>query len=146
MSCQNFLHEIVVISFVIAICTLLGCGETKDTSSLALSETVIDGDTASFSGRVVDENGNPVAGLALVIQPLEVDDNTGGWMYGPTLEAETDDAGHFSITNIRPGQFQFMLARDYRNSLLFETEYQLRFCQNRDFCLSSGRPVPSCFY
>ncbi len=145
MSCQNFLHEIVLISFVIAICTLLGCGETEDTSSLALSETVIDGDTASFSGRVVDENGNLVAGLALVIQPLEVDDNTGGWMYGPTLEAETDDAGHFSITNIRPGQFQFMLARDYRNSLLFETEYQLLSVKIGTFAYHPGDRFPPAF-
>lgn len=125
MSRQNSLREIVVISFVIAICTLLGCGETEDTSSAMLSETAMGGDTTRFSGRVVDEAGNPVAGLALVIQSLEVDDNTGTRMYGLTLKAETDDAGHFSITNIRPGQFQFMLARDYRNSLLFETEYQL---------------------
>ncbi len=125
MSRQNFLHEMVVIFSVIAICTLLGCGETEDTSSAMLSETVMGGDTTSFSGRVVDEDGNPVAGLALIIQLREVDDNTGARTYGPNLEAKTDDAGHFSITNIRPGQFQFMLARDYGNSLLFETEYQL---------------------
>lgn len=125
MSRQNFLHEIVLISFVITICTLLGCGETEDTSSTALSETVIGGDTASFSGRVVDEAGNPVAGLALVIQSREVDDNTGAQTYGPNLEAKTDDAGHFSITNLDPGEFQFMLAPDYQNKLRFETEYQL---------------------
>ena len=125
MSRQNFLHEIVVIFSVIAICTLLGCGETEDTSSASLSETVIGGDTASFSGRVVDEDGNPVAGLALIVQPREVDDNTGARTYGPNLEAKTDDAGHFSITNLDPGEFQFMLAPDYQNKLRFETEYQL---------------------
>ena len=125
MSCQNFLHEIMVISFVIAICTLLGCGETEDTSSLALSETVIDGDTASFSGRVVDENGNPVAGLALVIQSRETNNETGVQSYGPDLEAETDHAGHFSITDIPPGEFQFMLVPEYQKGLFPETEYQL---------------------
>ena len=125
MSCRNFLHEIVLVSFVIAIWTLLGCGETEDTSSLALSETVIDGDTASFSGRVVDEDGNPVAGLALIFQPREIDNNTGLWTYAVAMEVETDDAGHFSITDIGPEEFQFMLAPDYKNKLSFETEYKL---------------------
>lgn len=125
MSRQNFLREIVVIFFVIAIFALLGCSETEDTSSVLSSETVIGGDTASFSGRVVDGDGNPVAGLALIIQPREVDDNTGTWTYGPDLEAETDDAGYFSITDIPPGEFQFMLAPEYWNGLPSMTVYQL---------------------
>lgn len=125
MNYQNFLHKIVVIPLVITICALLGCGETEDTSSLALSETVIGGDTSGFSGRVVDEGGNPVAGLALVIQPFKVDDNTGAWTYLSVLEAETDDAGRFSITDIHPGEFQFMLAPEFSNGLVPETEYQL---------------------
>lgn len=125
MSRQNFLREIVVIFFVIAIFALLGCGETEDTPSAMLSETGIGGDTASFSGRVVDGDGKPVAGLALVIQSREVDDNTGTRTYGPTLEAETDDAGHFSITDIPPGEFQFMLAPEHWNGLPSMTEYQL---------------------
>ena len=125
MSRQNFLHEIVLVFSVIAICTLLGCGETEDTSSASLSETVIGGDTASFSGRVVDEDGNPVAGLMLGVQPFKVDDNTGAWTYLSVLEAETDDTGHFSITDIHPGEFQFMLVPEYWNGLFPETEYQL---------------------
>ena len=123
MNCQNLLHSIVVISLLI--CTLSSCGETEDPSSVALSQTVIKGGTASFSGRVVDESGNLVVGLALVIQPFKLDDNTGVWTYPPALEAKTDDAGHFSITDIRPGEFQFGLAPDYQNKLPFETEYQL---------------------
>ena len=125
MSRQNFLRRIMMISLVIAICTLLGCGETEDTSSAALSETAVGGNIASFSGRVVDEAGNPVIGLALVIRPREVDDNTGTQTYGPDLEVKTDDAGHFSITNLDPGEFQFMLAPDYQTKMRFETEYQL---------------------
>ena len=123
MNCPNLLYRIVVIP--LAICTLLGCGETEDTSSFALSEIVVEGDTASFSGRVVDETGNSVAGLALVIQPREIDNNTGVRTYDAALEAETDDAGHFSVTNIRPGEFRFMLAPEYQNGLSPETEYQL---------------------
>ena len=123
MDCQNLLYKIVVIPLVI--CTLLACGETGDTSSVALSETVIGGDTAGFSGRVVDEAGNPVAGLALGIQPFKVDDNTGVWTYLSVLEVETDDTGGFSITDIHPGEFQFMLVPEYWDSLSPETEYQL---------------------
>ncbi|MCE2413425.1 hypothetical protein J4G07_05430 [Candidatus Poribacteria bacterium] len=52
---QNLLYGIVVIPLLI--CTLLACGETEDASSVALSETVIEGDTSGFSGRVVDETG-----------------------------------------------------------------------------------------
>ena len=122
---QNFLREIVVIFFVIAIFVLLGCSETEDTSSVLSSETVIGGDTASFSGRVIDGDGDPVAGLALIIQSRKVDDNTGTRTYGPDLEAETDDAGHFSITDIPLGEFQFTLAPEYWNGLPFMTEYQL---------------------
>ena len=114
-----------MIFLVIAGCALLGCSETEDTSSGVLSETVIGGDTASFSGRVVDGDGNPVVGLALVIQSREVDDNTGTRTHGPTLDVKTDEAGHFSITNIRPGEFQFMLASEYWNGQPFMTEYQL---------------------
>lgn len=123
MDCQNLLHRIVVIPLVV--CTLLACGETEDTSSVASSETGIEGDTSGFSGRVVDETGNPVAGLALVIRPFKHDDNTGALTYPPPLEAETDGAGRFFITNIGPGEFQFMLVPDYQNELPFETEYKL---------------------
>ena len=125
MSRRNLFHRITVIPLAITICALLGCGETEDTSSLALSETVTGGDTSSFSGSVVDEGGNPITGLALVIQPFTVEDNTGAWTYHSTLETETDDAGRFSITDIRPGEFQFRLAPEYPNGLFPETEYQL---------------------
>lgn len=125
MSRQNFLHKTVMIFCVIVGCALLGCGETEDTSSIALSETAIAGDTTTFAGRAVDELGNPVVGLALVIQPLEIDNDTGVRTSAPTIEVETDDAGHFSITNIPPGEFQFMLAPEYQNGLPTQTEYQL---------------------
>ena len=57
----------MVIPLVILVSALLGCGETVETIGI---------DRASFSGRVVDEAGNPVAGLALVVLPCEVDDET----------------------------------------------------------------------
>ena len=145
MSCQNSLREIGVIFFIIAIFALLGCGETEDTPSAMLSETVMEGNTTSFSGRVVDGDGNPVAELALIIQSREADDNTGTWTYGPDLEAETDDAGHFSITDIPPGEFQFMLAPEYWNGLPFMTEYQLLSVKVGAFTYHSSDLFPSDF-
>ena len=102
MSCRNILRRIVVISFVIAMCTLLGCGETKYTSPFAPSED----DTAIFSGRVVDENGDPVADLALAIQSDAVGDDTKSQMSDTDLDVETDASGRFSITDIRPGSWR----------------------------------------
>lgn len=102
MNCRNFLHEIVLISFVIAICTLLGCGEGEYASPFKSSEE----GTAVFSGRVVDENGDPVADLALAIQLNEVE----AQMSGAKLEAETDASGRFSITDIRAGSWRLSVA------------------------------------
>ncbi|RKU21600.1 hypothetical protein C6499_21610 [Candidatus Poribacteria bacterium] len=109
MNCRNLLHRIVVLCLVIAICALLGCGET------------IEIDRASFSGHVVDETGNPVAGLELVITPCDVDDEADI----ATYHAETNDTGHFSITGIYPGQAHFMLVPEYQGGLPLELEYQL---------------------
>ncbi len=139
---QNLLYGIVVISLVI--CTLLGCGYTEDTSSVALSETVIEGDTSGFAGRVVDENGNPVAGLALMIQPREIDTHTGLWTYAAVMETETDDAGHFSVSNIH-GEFQLMLAPEYQNGLSPETEYQLLSVKVGDFTYHPNDLLPLFF-
>ena len=110
MNYRNLLHKIVVIPLVIAVFALLGCGET------------IEIDRASFSGRVVDETGNPVAGLALVIMPCDVDDDDADIA---VYEAETDDTGHFVIKDIYPGKAQFTLVSEYQEGLPFELEYQL---------------------
>ena len=109
MNRRDLLHRIVVLCLVIAICALLGCSET------------IEIDRASFSGRVVNETGNPVAGLELVITPCDVDDEADI----ATYHAETNDTGHFSITGIYPGQAHFMLVPEYQGGLPLEPEYQL---------------------
>ena len=88
MNRRKLLHKIVVIPLVILVSALLGCGETIETIEI---------DRASFSGRVVDEAGNPVAGLALVIVPGDVDDASIA-----VYDAETNDTGHFSIMGIYP--------------------------------------------
>ena len=106
---RNLLHRIVVLCLVIAISALLGCGET------------IEINRASFSGRVVDETANPVARLELVITPCDVDDEADI----ATYYAETNDTGHFSITDIYPGKAHFMLVPEYHEGLPLELEYQL---------------------
>ncbi|MDE0399046.1 MAG: carboxypeptidase-like regulatory domain-containing protein [Candidatus Poribacteria bacterium] len=111
MSRQNLLHRIVVILLAITICVLLGCGET------------IEIDRASFSGRVVDEAGNPVAGLGLVIIPCRVDNDEDTSI--AVYYAISNDTGHFTITGIYPGKSQFMLVPEYQDGLPLEPEYQL---------------------
>ncbi|MDE0016649.1 MAG: carboxypeptidase-like regulatory domain-containing protein [Candidatus Poribacteria bacterium] len=112
MNYRNLLHRIVVLCLVIAVSALLGCGET------------IEIDRASFSGRVVDEAGNPVAGLGLVIIPCDVDDDD---TVIAVYDAETNDTGHFSITGIYPGKSLFMLVPEYPGpeGLLLGPEHQL---------------------
>ena len=111
MNDRNLLHRIVVLCLVIVVSALLGCGET------------IEIDRASFSGRVVDEVGDPVAGLELVITPCDVDDEADI----ATYHAETNDTGHFTITGIYPGKSQFTLVPEYLGpeGLLIEPEHQL---------------------
>ena len=100
MNCRNYLREIVVIFFVIAMCALLSCGESEYASPFKPSAD----DTAVFSGRVIDEkSGDPVAALALAIQPDEVDGAPKLQTSDANLEVETDASGRFSITDIRPG-------------------------------------------
>ena len=111
MNYRNLLHKIVVIPLVIAVSGLLGCGET------------IEIDRASFSGRVVDEAGNPVAGLPLVIIPCGVDNDEDTSI--AVYNAISNDTGHFSITRIYPGKAHFMLVPEYQDGLPLEPEYQL---------------------
>lgn len=104
MGCQNLLCRIVVIPLVI--CTLLACGETEDTSSVALSETGIEGDTASFSGRVVDEtgmrirakivfaDGTPLANKEIDIN-IRAQDLQGSNVGGVQGSVQTDAQGYF---------------------------------------------------
>ena len=72
----------------------------------------------SFSGRVVDPDGNPIAGFPIAVGPLmSIDEKVvpvfslDGLMIGAltsTLISETDEEGRFSITGIKAGPLQFM--------------------------------------
>ena len=74
--------------------------------------------TYTLSGRVVDIDGKPIASLSIVIQPFAI---VNGWMesafllkefmpeaYVPLIKSQTDEAGRFSVTGVKPGPIQFV--------------------------------------
>ena len=76
------------------------------------SPCIAEKETATFSGSVVDTEGNPVAGLPVFIAPAEIE---GEWIdtlffpneYAKMRRANTDATGQFSITNIPQGSVYF---------------------------------------
>ena len=85
---------------------------------LASSHTIAQDTTCTLSGRVVDVEGNPIASLSIVIQPFAIVD---GRMesafllkefmpeaYVPLIKSQTDEAGRFSVTGVKPGPIQFV--------------------------------------
>ena len=143
MRCQNLLHSIVVIMLTITLYGLLGCSDTKDPMPVTPSENEAAEGAAIFSGRVVDLEARPVAGLALVIQPFEIDDNTGVQTYAPALAGKTDDTGHFSITGIYHDEFQFLLAPDDQSHIPFDTEYEIVSIKIGDFAYHPNENFPT---
>ena len=85
------------------------------------SHTIAQHTTCTVSGRVVDVNGNPVAHIPIAVQSVEISNDDVDPMYfldelEPTLAAyaalpksQTDEAGQFSITGIKPGPIQFLV-------------------------------------
>ena len=63
--------------------------------------------TNTFSGRVVDLGGHPVAGISLIIQPTKLINGHAITVIDkfPTYVNKSDEAGHF-ITNVKPGPVQ----------------------------------------
>ena len=85
---------------------------------LASSPSIAQDTTCTLSGRVVDVEGNPIASLSIVIQPFAIVD---GRMesafqlkefmpeaYVPLIKSQTDEAGRFSVTGVKPGPIQFV--------------------------------------
>ena len=86
----------------------------------ASSHAIAQHTTCTVSGRVVDVDGNPVAHLPIAVQSVEISNDGVDRMFlldefEPTLAAyaalprsQTDEAGQFSITGIKPGPIQFL--------------------------------------
>lgn len=80
------------------------------------SHSVTEEDTGTFSGRVVDTEGNPVAVLPVMIVPTRVIGGDIGFHFSPmdypaTRRARTDAEGRFSITRVAPGISYFSALR-----------------------------------
>ena len=120
MGRQNFLPGIVMISLVIAICTLLGCSEMDNPS-----RDVMDDDKTILAGRVIDTNGAPVPQLALFAEYIKTINEDFQALSGVILETKTDETGRFSITEIRPGQIQFVLVPSHDQQSYGDIKYQL---------------------
>ena len=85
-----------------------------------------DTDNLAFSGRVVDTDGNPIAGFPLAvapiysvdgeIQPFFMFEGLNGGAQALTLKSDTDEEGRFSIAGIKPFPNQFMPQPNYMGS------------------------------
>ena len=89
-------------------------------SSLASSHSIAQDTTCTLSGRVVDVDGHPIAGLLIAIQSVEIS-NDELWpayiienvenvaaAYTALPKSQTDETGQFSITDLKPGLMQFL--------------------------------------
>ncbi len=80
-------------------------------------------DKLALSGRVVDPDGNPIAGFPLAvapiysmdgeIQPFFMYDGLNGGAHALTLKSDTDEEGRFAIAGIKPFPIQFMPQPNY---------------------------------
>lgn len=72
------------------------------TVALLLAGSFGAADTAlTLRGRVLDENGQPVAGVQVILEGLGK----------PKISALTDDAGYFSAPNLAPGEYTVQMEK-----------------------------------
>ena len=91
---------------------LIGCVTCLLVLTITSESNAQDRALTTFSGRAVDEAGNPVEGLTIAIIPVE--DGNGAWFPAyddqhdwpinpPAFQSETDSEGHFTITDTIAG-------------------------------------------
>ena len=90
---------------------------------LVASHSIAQDATCTLSGRVVDIESNPIAGLPIAVQPIKIS-NDDLWpayilddleeidrmlaAYAALPKSQTDETGRFSITGIKPGPIQLL--------------------------------------
>ncbi len=97
MNCSCFRFHLISLTTIVAF------------SLFASSHSIAQEAITTLSGRVIDLNGKPIAGLPIAIQPVEATDGGEQRGYLSFLESQTDDAGRFSIANIVPVSVQLVV-------------------------------------
>jgi hypothetical protein len=147
MRCQNLLHRIVVTPLAIAVCTLLSCDKTEDTSSVALSKTVIEGDTVRFSGRVIDEGGmrirtkivfadsTPLANKTVDINIRALDLHAGSVVGGIQGSVQTDAQGYFVQYVDRDKATGYRVSVEYKGLCATSEIFVLKVGERREYLI-----------
>jgi Carboxypeptidase regulatory-like domain len=73
---------------------------------------------ASIVGTVLDENGEPLYGVA--VQGIGVRASLSGTDYVPARTAHTDDRGHYELLGLTPGDYVVRLAGESASTHYFE--------------------------
>jgi hypothetical protein len=73
---------------------------------------------ASIAGTVLDENGEPLAGV--VAQAVAVKATLSGTDYIPAKTAHTDDRGHYALLGLAPGDYVVRLAGESSSTRYFQ--------------------------
>ena len=92
--------------------------------------------TSTFAGRVVDESGEPVAGLTVALPTFKtIGRNTGqGPGFVPWQQAVTSDTGYFRIAGIMPEPIALMLRPEH------QTPYEIRSADIEGVTYYQGHP------
>ena len=102
--------------------------------------------TSTLSGRVVDVDGNPIAGLLIAIQSVEISNDGLRPMYmienvehmaaeyTALPKSQTDEAGQFFITDFKAGLIQFLAqpAKPPTDSSLFDLSPNVVFAPDAE--------------
>ena len=112
----------------------------------ASSHSITQETTSTLSGRVVDVDGNPIASLLVAIQSVEISNDYMRPMYmienvehmaaeyTALPKSQTDEAGQFAITNLKPGLIQFLAqpAKPPADSSLFDLSLNAVFAPDAE--------------
>ena len=73
---------------------------------------------ASIAGTVLDENGEPLAGV--VAQAISVKSPVSGAEYAAVKTAHTDDRGYYELLGLKPGNYLVRLAGEASSTQFFQ--------------------------